>query len=608
MIVFEQYFETSSEMMMVSDMAGLITKVNSAWKEKLGYEKSDIEGKAFLDFVHPDDVAATMSRFDQLLRQVKDTGFVNRYRRKDGEYIYVEWDVNILPDMMVSLAKDVTERELLKKKLVESEERLKLMFNSTSSVVALISEADRTVVDLNDAAVRLIGKNRADIAGKKLDFSSFWPDRVGISLFEAVFFSKGKVENFPATMIHPEKGRRRYLLSAAGFNYLGQPHFLLTANDYTDHYEKDQSLRKSEKRFAELFKNMHEAFVLCKVTDDRQDLEILQINKSFIKQTGLPEYTKVTGKRWTDVFPGARQDVLESYIKVGKTGVPVNYEAQSYALKKWFHGRVYSPERNHVAIIFEDITARKEESELILRQIAGLEKSAEEKEKFYSMLVHDLRSPFHGLINIADILTDDIDELNNDEIREFAAQLGGSLKNMYGNINEMLEWFVLTQGKQEAGFLPVDICASAKRSSEFLLGGMEAKCINFELKEKTGMIVQADPRNVESIFTNLLSNAIKFTPREGNICVEFEAGEEFITCRICDSGIGIPEKMAATLLDENTSFRRRGTEGEATSGLGLALTKGLVEIYGGRLWLESQVGRGTIFSFTLPKHHGSDKE
>ncbi|KAA0245476.1 MAG: sensor histidine kinase, partial [Chlorobiota bacterium] len=202
----------------------------------------------------------------------------------------------------------------------------------------------------------------------------------------------------------------------------------------------------------------------------------------------------------------------------------------------------------------------------------------------------------------------DIDELNNDEIREFAAQLGGSLKNMYGNINEMLEWFVLTQGKQEAGFLPVDICASAKRSSEFLLGGMEAKCINFELKEKTGMIVQADPRNVESIFTNLLSNAIKFTPREGNICVEFEAGEEFITCRICDSGIGIPEKMAATLLDENTSFRRRGTEGEATSGLGLALTKGLVEIYGGRLWLESQVGRGTIFSFTLPKHHGSDKE
>lgn len=601
MILFEEYFESSSEMMLISDMNGTIHRVNSAWKKKLGYEKSDLEGKAFLDFVHPNDISATKERFLHLLSVKKDTGFINRYRRKDGEYIHLEWDVNILPDMMVSLAKDVTERELLKKKLVESEERLKLMFNSTSSVVALIREDDRIVVDINDEAVKLTGKNRADITGKKLDFSSFWPDRVGITLFEAVLFSKGKVENFPATMIHPEKGRRRYLLSVDGFEYLGQPHFLLTAYDYTDHYEKDQSLRKSEKRFTGLFENMQEGFALCKVTDDRSDMEILQINKSFIRQTGLPEYTKVVGKRWTDVFPGARQDVLESYIKVGKTGIPVNYEVQSFALKKWFHGRVYSPERNHVAIIFEDITSRKEESELILRQKAELEKAAAEKEKFYSMLVHDLRSPFHGLINIADILTDDTDELNNEEIRGFASQLGGALKNIYGNINEMLEWFALSRGIDSLKTEPVDLCALAKKSSEFLRSGFESKCIKFDLKEKSGMIVQAEPRRVESIFTNLLSNAIKFTPRGGKICVDFEAGEEFITSRVCDSGIGIPEEMVATLLDENTSFRRRGTEGEATSGLGLALTKGLVELYGGRLWLESQDGRGTVFSFTLPR-------
>lgn len=169
MIVFEQYFETSSEMMMVSDMAGLIMKVNSAWKGKPGYEKSDIEGKAFLDFVHPDDVAATMSRFDQLLRQVKDTGFVNRYRRKDGEYIYVEWDVNILPDMMVSLAEDVTERELLKKKLKESEERLKLIFNSTKNVVLLVRERDRLLVEANEEALDFAGKNREEFIGSEIE-------------------------------------------------------------------------------------------------------------------------------------------------------------------------------------------------------------------------------------------------------------------------------------------------------------------------------------------------------------------------------------------------------------------------------------------------------
>lgn len=423
-----------------------------------------------------------------------------------------------------------------------------------------------------------------------------------------MLYTQYAVRNYPATMHHSKKGRRRYLLSAVLINYNGEPHVLMSANDYTDYFEKDQALRKSEKMFTELFENMHEGFVLCKVADERTDLEILQINKSFLQQTGLPEGTPLVGRKWTDVFPNASWDVLESYIKVGKTGVPLSYETESAVPKKWFHGRVYSPEKNHVAIIFEDITSRKEESELIKRQKAGLEKSAEEKEKFYSMLVHDIRSPFHGLISIADILTDEIEELTDQEIKQFAGQLGGSLKNMYGNINEMLEWFVLTQGKQKSGFLPVDLCASARRSSEFLKSGMRAKCINFDLKEKPGMSVQADPRNVESIFTNLLSNAIKFTPREGEICVDFEAGEEFITCRLCDTGIGIPEEMVATLLDENTSFRRRGTEGEATSGLGLALTKGLVEIYGGRLWLESQVGRGTIFSFTLPKHHGSDKE
>jgi len=82
MILFEQFFETSSEMMFVCNMAGLIQKVNSAWKEKLGFDKEDLVGKAFIDFVHPGDVAATLSRFEQIMNQSKDTGFINRYRRE----------------------------------------------------------------------------------------------------------------------------------------------------------------------------------------------------------------------------------------------------------------------------------------------------------------------------------------------------------------------------------------------------------------------------------------------------------------------------------------------------------------------------------------------
>ncbi len=601
MLTFEKYFATSAEMMLICDRAGKIIKVNDKWEEKLGYSSAELVGNYFIDFVHPEDVPPTLQKFNENLNLNLDSGFINRYLHKNDSFIYLEWDTHILPDFVVAQAKDVTERERLKKLHELNEERLRLIFDNSKNVVALVRARDRVIVECNTMTEKIMGFSREQLVGKKISSSRFLGTQITWEYLIDEVFKEGFLKNHELKIITPELGERIFLFTGSLIEYDLEPHIMFSANDVTDLRQKENALLASEKRLSDLFENMVEGFAVYKVTDDGKDIVITQANKAFNSQVGFPSDLEVVGKTWRELFPTGRFDMHQQYIDVAKTGVPITYEAFSSQLRKWYQGKVFSPETGYVAILFEDITARKEEHELLLKQKAELEKTALEKDKVFSMLVHDLRSPFHGLINLTAICKEEFDNLTRDEIKIMINQVSSTVMGVYSQMNELLEWILLQRGMMEFRKSEVDLYKTAVRISDFLNGSLEGKRLHLTIKGNPGLIVMGDQRNIESIFSNLMSNAIKFTPKGGDIKIGFEENESSITVSIADSGIGIPAKMIDTIFNSDSSLKRRGTDGEATSGLGLLLCKELLNLHGGSFWLESTEGVGTTFYFSLPR-------
>ncbi len=233
---------------------------------------------------------------------------------------------------------------------------------------------------------------------------------------------------------------------------------------------------------------------------------------------------------------------------------------------------------------------------------AELLQANQERDKFFSLIAHDLRSPLSGIMSITELMISEAAELSEQERDEFLLNIRDSSIKLFRLLENLLEWAKVQRGVMT--FSP-DVL-ELKEYIQLIISLVESnamqKAISIDNKVDTEARVNADADMLNGILRNLISNAIKFTPMGGEIEVGISPTESnrFITIYVKDSGIGIPPKIIDKLftLGENTS--RPGTDGESSSGLGLILAKEFAEKHGGRIWAESEVGKGSTFYFTLP--------
>jgi two-component system, sensor histidine kinase and response regulator len=242
-------------------------------------------------------------------------------------------------------------------------------------------------------------------------------------------------------------------------------------------------------------------------------------------------------------------------------------------------------------------------SELKLLQNEPLNKLKElneSKDKFFSIISHDLRNPFHALMGLSDLLVININELSKDELTIIGENINSSTKNLLNLVNNLLEWAKLQTGK--TGFNPsvCELFSTANNTISVLHGNAIKKKIQIENLIKENTKILADKFMLISIFQNILSNAIKFTNEGGYIIISQKSFDKFIEVSIKDNGVGMDTEVLKKLfkLDERQSTS--GTANEKGSGLGLILCKDLIEMNGGNICVDSKLGKGTTFSFTLP--------
>lgn len=222
------------------------------------------------------------------------------------------------------------------------------------------------------------------------------------------------------------------------------------------------------------------------------------------------------------------------------------------------------------------------------------------KDKFFSIVAHDLRSPFHGLLGLSNLLKNDFDLLSTEEVKEYINEIQSSTSDLFNLIENLLDWSRIQTGNMP--FEPKELdCGRLVLGVESILRySANLKSIKIDNKIDLGIKIYADELMIRSLFHNLLSNAIKFTPNNGTINLSYEkSNEDKVKFSVKDSGIGIESENIEKLFKIDENFSTLGTNKEKGTGLGLPICKEIVEQHGSTLNVESKKGEGTCFSFSL---------
>jgi PAS domain S-box-containing protein len=248
-----------------------------------------------------------------------------------------------------------------------------------------------------------------------------------------------------------------------------------------------------------------------------------------------------------------------------------------------------------------DITLQKIAEQDLKESEAKLRGQVVSKDKFMTILAHDLKSPFNGILGFTDLLLENLHGYTLNEIENHLKLIKTSSYKTYRLLEDLLLWSQSQSGKilfQPEQIETQSFFAEIISQKQLIA---EAKKINLRCDLPENLSIFADPNMLKTILRNLISNAIKYTHEMGEVNIKVEKTQEKVTVVISDSGVGIEKENLAKLWDMSFLYSTTGTAGEKGTGFGLLLCKDFVERHGGEIWVESEIGRGSDFKFTLPQ-------
>lgn len=287
-----------------------------------------------------------------------------------------------------------------------------------------------------------------------------------------------------------------------------------------------------------------------------------------------------------------------------------NAKLYRYIAKPWDKDDLVLTVKEAVKSFLQEIKIRKQNKEL-LELNASLEEQVAErteelreanaaKDKFFSIIAHDLKSPFNALLGLSDAMLENWEIFEDENKLEFVQDINDASKNTYALLQNLLEWSRSQIGSVKVApveFKPAEV---VHENLEVLKQHADSKQISITNKVDSEVFCKADKNMISTVFRNLISNAIKFTNSEGNITITSCSKNGYYEFCIIDNGIGMNEKTKNDLFNLNSKTQRVGTSKESGTGLGLLLCKEFVEKNGGEISVNSKENEGSTFCFTLP--------
>ncbi|QJE01211.1 PAS domain S-box protein [Massilia forsythiae] len=378
--------------------------------------------------------------------------------------------------------------------------------------------------------------------------------------------------------------------------------------DTTESKRAARMLRASEERYRTLFESMDQGFCIIEMLFDAAgkpvDYRFVEMNPTFERHTGLAD---VAGKRVRELVPDLDGFWIDTYGKVALSGEPMRFENEAGAMARWFDvyaARIGGEGSSLVALLFSDITARKQADEKLRTLAADLSEADRRKTEFLATLAHELRNPLAPIRSGLGVMRLSGD--NPATVAKVRAVMERQVGHMVHLIDDLLDVARISGGKLELKKARVDLHEVLASAVETSMPMIEAAghALALELAPELApeaFAADVDATRISQVVANLLNNAAKYTPAGGRIglALRRDGGDALVT--VADNGVGIPAEALPTVFDMFTQVGRNIDRAQGGLGIGLSLVRRLVEMHGGSVSVHSDgAGAGSVFTVRLP--------
>ncbi|MCF6241954.1 MAG: PAS domain-containing sensor histidine kinase [Bacteroidales bacterium] len=365
-----------------------------------------------------------------------------------------------------------------------------------------------------------------------------------------------------------------------------------------DKDEQKKCIEKAESSYKEFLDNIPIGIYRTTI-----DGKLIFANKQLLKIFNYANKYDIKDVAETFVDKDYRKQKLKQWIEQGEY-------SDEFQIKTSDNRIVYVRDAGHLVTengkpmyfdgALEDITEKK-----VLEK--KLKESNTSKNKFFSILSHDLKGAFGQFIGATDLILDEINNFDKEQIENIIQLLNEQANRSYKLLENLLDWSKSQEGILKFQPEPINLSALIKEIVEYYNQAAKKKSINLYSELKDSLIVYADKYMLSTVLRNLISNAVKFTPKGGSVVIsacELIDTENYrnkvLEISVKDTGVGIEKERIEHLFNMEGNYSTKGTGGEIGTGLGLILCKEFVEKHGGKIWVESETGKGSTFKFTIP--------
>ncbi len=400
-------------------------------------------------------------------------------------------------------------------------------------------------------------------------------------------------------------------LSIGSFESENKNYVVMIARDITERIRTQRAIKESEEKYRNITENIDDFLF----TFERIGLALRPIfcTSSIQKVTGYTQTDFLSDSKLflKVIHPNDFASIKPKLVNLMKSRIQLSGEFEFRLINKqgnivWARAKLnlVRSATGRIQKIFglvSDVTFRKRAEEELKKSTQNLIKLNETKDRFISIISHDLRTPFSSILGFTDLLSND-EDLTEEERKQYVKYIQESSRSMLALVNSLLDWTRLQTGRMKFEPQKVDISKIISDSINALSGSAMQKKIEIVSLINQPQYLFIDKSLISQVFNNIISNAIKFTNSGGFIRISSEvlANSRFVKFSIKDTGIGIKEDDLAKLFNIDSKFSSEGTAGEKGSGLGLSLVKEIIDKHGGKIEVESEYGKGTNFIFTLP--------
>lgn len=585
---------------------------NEQWAQMLGYsleELKPLDISVWYRLVHPDDLKiSTEILHRHFAGELPYYDCECRMKHKQGHWVWVLDSGSVIsrtddgkPLMMFGTHTNISKQKKNEESLQNERLLLRtLIDNIPDSIYTKDWLGRKTLANTTDVLYsgaitesELLGKDDFALYPKEIADEFYAVDKTVMLTGQAVL------------------NREEYLMDGNG-----EKHWLLSSKvplrdqnnqiiglmgigrDITQRKQAEDALIESEKRANALIAAIPDLiFILTR------EGEIIDY-KADIKELAF-QSESILGKRIREILPPEFVALLEEKISLtlqSRKLQEFDYQLEIPHLGALdFEARMQPYGIDKVVAIVRNVTERKKAQAEIIRQNEDLVQLNSEKDKFFSIIAHDLRGPIGSFMGLTEKMAEGMKNMTLDELQKMAEVMKKSASGLYGLLGNLLEWSRMQ--RELIQYEPV--CFALKPSIaeliQFAFGQAQSKQLEIHTTIPEHLVVCADANMFASIIRNLVSNAVKFTPKGGKITISAQPFDShFAEISIQDTGIGMNTDTLNNIFQLTIDTNRPGTDGESSTGLGLIICKDFVERHGGTLLIESKEGMGSTFRFKLP--------